>query len=322
MKIKMVGFPPPVSKTYHNWEQGLAKHGDQYIHCDTLDDLAVTDADCFYQTNELKPKFFTGPRAETHGNVMQYIIDSQKPYIVSESAPFRKHPEFLRFGWWSYKWDLGNFNNDNVDDSRWKRFEKKTGVTFKDWNSPGDDIILMGQKEGDSSLQRLYEAGYESYYFWVIDIVREIRAFTDRRIVIRPHPRNLSRGIRFANKALQRLQKENPMRNINVVISENLTEGGNQGGEGLAADLANAYCVVTYNSLSGVEAVEEGIPVFAMDGGSMVHPIAHHDLSDIEDLRYDIDLTEWKNKIAYTMWNKEDVQSGECWGHLKPVYFK
>lgn len=320
MKVKMIGFPPPVSKTYHNWEQGLERHGDEYVHCETLDDPAVLDADCFYQTNELKPKFFHEHRAETHGNLMLHILDSKKPFIVSESAPFRKHPEWLRFGWWSYKWDLGNFNNNNVDDSRWKKFQQATKTTFKDWNSPGDAIVIMGQKEGDSSLRRIYEAGYESYYYWVADQVKEIRKYSDRQIIIRPHPRNLKRGIRYTQKALFMLQKDG-VDTSNVVVSDNLTDGGNQGGEGLEADLALAHCVVTYNSLSSVEAVEEGIPVFALDGGSMAWPVAHHDLSQIENLRYDIDLTDWQNKIAYTMWNKEDVQSGDCWAHLKPEYF-
>ena len=54
----------------------------------------------------------------------------------------------------------------------------------------------------------------------------------------------------------------------------------------------------------------------------MAYPVAHTDLSIIENLNYDIDLQEWKNKIAYSMWNKQDVQTGECWTHLKQVYFK
>jgi len=54
----------------------------------------------------------------------------------------------------------------------------------------------------------------------------------------------------------------------------------------------------------------------------MAFPVAHKDLKDIENLKYDIDLQDWKNKIAYAMWNKQDVISGECWNHLKGVHFK
>jgi hypothetical protein len=97
---------------------------------------------------------------------------------------------------------------------------------------------------------------------------------------------------------------------------------GNQGGEALDRDLQNAYCVITYNSLSGIEAVEAGVPLFAMENGSMAYPLAHKDLSQIENLNYNIDLQEWKNKIAYTIWNKSEVQSGVCWNHLRQVFNK
>ena len=247
---------------------------------------------------------------------MLHIKNSEKPFIVSESQPFREHDGWLRFGWNSYRWNDANWNNANVDSIRWDRFQKLTNIKFTDWNSPGDAIIIMGQKEGDSSLVKIYQQGYESIYDWIGDQISEIRKHSDRKIIIRPHPRNLDRGAKLTTRLIDKLAL------VDVVISENLTSGGNQGGEGLDADLAQAHCVVTYNSLSGVEAVVKGIPVFALDGGSMVHPVAHHKLSQIEKINYNIDLQDWKNKIAYSMWNKEDVMSGDCWSHLKEVYFK
>lgn len=319
--IRMVGFPPPVSKPYHNWAGGMAAHGDEYFTCDDLDDPLVRGCDAFYQTNELKPKFMQESRMEQHGKYMIHILESKRPFIVSESAPFRHHPEYLRFGWWSYKWDLGDFNNRNVSRDRWEKFQEATGTSFKPWREGDGPIVIMGQKEGDSSLRRMYNAGYDSFYDWVYDQVLTIREHTDRPIVIRPHPRNLDRGLKNSQRRVLFKLQANDINTSNVTISENLTSGGNQGGEGLAADLKDAYCVVTYNSLSSIEAVQEGVPVFALDGGSMSHPVAHHDLSEINNLRYDIDLTEWQNRIAYTMWNKEEVSSGECWAHLKPAYF-
>lgn len=314
--IKMVGFPPPASKPYFHWAKGMERVGDKYIVCDDLDDPMVAQADCYYQTNELKPKFLHGGRADWHGKYLLHIQNANKPYIVSESEPFRECPGWLRFGWNSYRWNDANWNNDNVGPERWNRFEKATGITFKDWHSPGDYILIMGQKEGDSSLVNIYKSGFESVYDYIAMLCQVIRTFTDRPIVIRPHPRNLDRGAKLVTNLL----KETKLKNI--TMSENCTRGGSQGGDGLDKDLNNAYCVVTYNSLSGVESVVRGIPVFALDGGSMAWPVAHKELSQIEKLNYDIDLQEWKNKIAYSMWNKEDVMSGECWSHLKKVYWK
>jgi hypothetical protein len=90
----------------------------------------------------------------------------------------------------------------------------------------------------------------------------------------------------------------------------------------LYADLEKAYCVITFNSNSAVESLCEGIPIFALDAGSAAYDVAHHNLSQIENLNYNIDITNWCNKISYTVWSTEEVARGETWSHLKPVYFK
>jgi hypothetical protein len=108
----------------------------------------------------------------------------------------------------------------------------------------------------------------------------------------------------------------------NVQLSDNLVAGGNQGGPGLDADLQQAHCVVTYNSLSGVESVVDGIPTFVGEDGSMVWPVAHKSFSQIENLNYDIDRTQWSYDIMYTQWDNNELASGEAWEHLKPLMFK
>jgi hypothetical protein len=311
--IKMMGFVY-VSKTYAGFAEGIERNGDSYEHIREFDPKKIYNADCFYQTNLLKPKFMGGERYIHQGSKYEYILNSKKPFLVSESEPFREYRGWLRYGWSSYGWGDGNFNNANVGPERWNKFESNTGIKIKDWHSPGDAILIMGQKEGDSALVRLYEQGYASFYDWVDYVIREIRKYSDRPIIVRPHPRGASKGMkRFTSDTSQYK---------NVSVSVNQTRGGNQGGIGLEQDLANAYCVVTFNSLSAVEAVTRGIPVYALDYGSMVWPIAHKDFSQIENLKYSIDLQDWKNKIAYTMWNKQEVKSGDMWAHLKGVYFK
>lgn len=311
--IKIVGFIF-VSKQYAGWVEGIRRHGDVYEHITNFDPSEVYEADCFYQTNLLKPKFMYGDRYINQGAKYEYILNSGKPFLVSESEPFREYGAWMRYGWTSYGWGDGNFNNDNVGSERWNKFESKTGIKIKDWHSPGDAIVIMGQKEGDSALVRLYKQGYTSFYDWVDYIIKEIRKYSDRPIVVRPHPRGSGKGLKRFVKNVSQYK--------NVTISVNQSRGVNQGGVGLENDLANSYCVVTFNSLSAVEAVTRGIPVYAFDYGSMVWPVAHKDLSKIENLNYDIDLQDWKNKIAYTMWNKQELKSGEVWGHLKEVYYK
>lgn len=309
--VKITGFQF-ISKPYYGWEEGIKKHGDVYEFVRDFDPLKNYPSDCYYQTNLLKPKFL-GKRLDEQGVKYLYIQQTQKPFLVSESEPFRDYPGWLRFGWNGYGWCDANCNNDNVGPERWNKFESSTGIKIKDWNSSGEHIIIMGQKEGDSALVRLYENGYKSFYNWVEDVIDQIRKYSDRKIIIRPHPRNLDRGMKHA----KRIEKKY----ANVFVTSNVKRGGNRGGESLLEDLKNAHCVVTFNSLSAIESVVQGVPVFALDKGSMVWPIAHKDFSQIENLNYNIDLQNWKNKIAYTFWNKHEVKSGETWAHLKPVYF-
>ena len=311
--IKIIGFQF-ISKSYYGWKEGVERNGDSYELITDFDPNKIYEADCYYQTNMLKPKFMHGDRYKYQGSKYEYVLSTKKPFIVSESEPFREYPGWLRFGWNDYGWSYGNFNNINVGPERWNKFESTTGIKIKDWDSLGDNILIMGQKEGDSALVRLYNAGYSSFYDWVEYVVKELRKHTDRPIVVRPHPRGAGKSL---NSFSRRMVKYN-----NVSITPNITRGGNQGGQGLDQDLKNAYCVVTFNSLSSVEAVTRGIPVFALDGGCMTWPIAHKSLSQIENINYDIDIEEWKNKIAYTFWNKQEVKFGETWAHLKEVYYK
>ena len=311
--IKIIGFIN-VSKSYAGWVRGIERHGDVYELITDFNSTTQYNADCFYQTNLLKPKFTRADQYIHRGSKYKYILNSAKPFIVSESSAFREHSAWKRYGWSSYGWGDGNFNNDNVGAERWNKFESASGIKIKDWHSAGETIVIMGQKEGDSALVRLYEQGYASFYNWVEYVINEIRKHTDRPIVVRPHPRGSGRGLNHFIKIISNFK--------NVSMTTNQTRGGNQGGEGLERDLASAYCVVTFNSLSAVEAVTRGIPVYALDYGSMVWPISHQDFSKIENLNYDIDLQDWKNKIAYTMWNKQELKSGKTWEHLKGVFFK
>lgn len=309
--MKIVGINGTVKGVAYSLSKGMSRHGDFLEMVSSPD--KVINADAFIQTNMIKPKI----ERSQHGPSYQYIIDSKKPFLVNESAAFRDHLSYTRLGWYSYKWTEGIFGNENSPRDRWLQFEKSTNIKFKDWRSVGSKIVIMGQKEGDSSLLKLYE-DYESFYDWVEKIILDLTKYTDRPILLRPHPRNLSRG----EKLCLRLKKKYPK--LDIKISKNVKDGVTRstGGEGLQKDLQDAYCVITYNSLSGVDSVIQGIPTFAFEDGSMVWPIAHKDLKDIESLRYDIDIVQWQNDIAYCQWTNREHAKGESWSHLKPLLFK
>lgn len=295
--------------------ESIRQGGDVFYDVLSTNDPIVKDADAFVQTNMLKPKFATSDKSGPY----EYILQSKKPFLVNESPSFRRYAQITthkRYGWYSYKWTDGIFGNENSPPDRWNKFQKETNIQLQDWKSPGDKIIIMGQKEGDSSLMPLYENGYTCFREWVQEIVDEIRKYTDREIIVRPHPRNLRAGMKGAHA----------IKGKNVTVSDNIKIGdiqdGPQGGKGLEADLKQAHCVITFNSLSAVESVCDGIPTFTLDNGSMAWPVGHKDLSQIENLNYNIDRTQWCYDIAYTQWNNKECKSGEAWAHLKPLVFR
>jgi len=315
--IKLYGIEGALKTQFPSLKKGLEKHGDIFEL--TADLHYAQNADAYIQTNLIKPKVM---RNDTRRVAYSFIKDSNKPYLVHESPSFRRHLGWARLGWYSYKWTEGVFGNENSPPDRWNKFEKETGITFKDWHSPGENIIIMAQKEGDSSLLELYRK-YDSFYDWVEHIIYEIRKHSDRPIIIRPHPRNKSKGIKLAGK----LQKK--LKDKYITVSQNtdsikdfLGNGVSAKADGLYEDLKQAHCVVTYNSLSAIESICEGIPTFAFNDGSMIWPVALNDLSLIERLPQDIDLTQWKYDIAYTQWTGEEHRRGESWAHLKPLMFK
>jgi hypothetical protein len=310
----LYGIEHALKSIFPSLAKGLARHGD---HFETVKWQDADDGDCYIQTNLIKPKIL---RNDLRREAYLYIKNSGKPYLVNESPSFRRHLGWARLGWYSYKWTEGVFGNENSPPDRWRKFEQETNIKFKDWNSPGDSIVIMCQKEGDSSLLEMYKT-YDSFYDWLEDLVHEIRKYSDRPIIIRPHPRNRDRGIKLAT----RLQKK--LKDKTITVSENTDSLGDylsspNRADGLYQDLAQAYCVVTYNSLSAIEAVCEGIPTFALNDGSMIWPIAHRDLSQLENLSYDVDITQWQYDIAYTQWTSAEHGSGESWAHLKPLVFK
>lgn len=84
-------------------------------------------------------------------------------------------------------------------------------------------------------------------------------------------------------------------------------------GETLAQMLARADAVVTINSNSGVDAALAGVPVYALDIGSMAYDVAAHSCLDepVTPCR-----NEWAGELSWKQWNYDEIASGECWARI------
>jgi len=171
-----------------------------------------------------------------------------------------------------------DFRNQDMPDDR----AKLLGVELKPWRT-GRHIVLCGQVPWDASVEN------SDHLTWLRGAAERIQSYSRRPIVFRPHP--------MARQAYK------PIPGTELSI------------QSFAEDLRNAHCVVTYNSNSAVEALLDGVPVFAHDQGSMCWQVANKSLISV-DVPNRPDRSQWLNDLAYCQWTMSEMRAGLAWKHL------
>jgi hypothetical protein len=175
-----------------------------------------------------------------------------------------------------------DFRNRNMPDDRAILLRRAGLLRVLNWREKGAHVLLCGQVPWDASVEG------SDHLLWLQATVERLKAYTDREIVFRPHPKAVN-----AYKPLGCRVSTSPLRE----------------------DLETAHAVVTYNSNTGVEALIEGVPVFAADQGSMCWELANKSLLSI-DVPNMPDRVSWLNDLCYAQWNLSEMRSGEAWAHL------
>ena len=126
------------------------------------------------------------------------------------------------------------------------------------------------------------------------DMDNEIRKYTHRPIIFRPHPRcrlpEIERGLRH------------------VFRQEPQHVNGTYDSFDMGFD--DVYCTISYSSNPGVHSVIEGVPAFVS-----THSLAYDVANDI-DFLHDIenplfpDRTQWLNDYAHTEYTLEEISQG------------
>lgn len=268
------------------------------------DQKTIRSADVYIQNNIL------GQKRRKLNHYYQYILDSGKPFLVVESAVFRRNMKqppnpmaYHRYSWTSYFQNEGDYCNENSPPDRWQRIQKEQNLEVKDWRLNLDgNVLLLLQRPGDSSLVNLLKR-FGSYKNFVSYTIKQIKKNTDRRIVVRMHPLRQDRQLEV-------------LKEFDVDISTNTHGAGLlEGGAGLQRDFDNAWCVVGFNSNALTESVMEGIPTFSMCASSMAWQCSNTDLSQIENPKF-YDRQQWLNNLGYCQWREDEVARGDPWFHL------
>lgn len=277
------------------------------------DQESLENADIFIQANIAENKH------KKLRHKYEYIRRSGKPWIVAESAVFRRnmqqprHPmAYHRYSWFSFYRNEGWYNNVNCPSDRWLRIQKEQQIEIKEWRTKGEYVLVILQRPGDSSLKNLIEK-YKTYDNFLSTTIREIRNNTDRKIRLRLHPLRRDRQLEI----IKRLNLDN------IEISPN-TYGAKllEGGDGLYKDFKNAWAVVGFNSNGLTESICEGIPTFSLCPSSMAWDCSNTTLEMLETPNINIDRNQWLYNLAYCQWREDEIKQGLPWYHLEPLYEK
>jgi hypothetical protein len=193
---------------------------------------------------------------------------------------------------------FGRFNNANLTDTNhyWRICKNRIHAKFiKD--CPDDRLKRFNIKikersksSGDYILICPSSAGIDNYLHevdWLSDTVKKIKQHTDRPVRIRKKPRGKG------------------------------TSGPSVAKISIEEDLKNAWACVTSCSISAVEAICEGVPVFC-HSKSFATAIGSTDLSKIETPFY-TDPSLWLNSLTYQQFTPEEYRNGTAVSIMRDI---
>lgn len=169
------------------------------------------------------------------------------------------------------------------------------GITMLDWRQTGSHIVVCGQNQMSN------EWPFSSMESYLLDQIHKLRCYTDRPIVVRPHPRY---PVRLPNLG------------GSISVSVPKFVGGFDNYDFTQA-VSGAWAVLSYNSNCGIESTLQGIPAFVGES-SLVWELGNTDLSRIESPKLE-DRFQWANRIAHTEFSIEEIRSGFVWERIEPL---
>jgi hypothetical protein len=163
----------------------------------------------------------------------------------------------------------------DVPDDRYQELVAfNPAMEYKGWKKTGSKILVVLPTE------KPFQYYNEDRDLWVATVEKTIREYSDREIVWRE---KASRGERTNNTIYEALDDD-------------------------------IYCLVTYNSIAAVEAIQHGIPAFAL-APTAAAPVCSADLTQIENpvmLSEDV-IYKWLCSVAYGQFNLTEILTGRAW---------
>jgi len=245
---------------------GLDQLGIEHNNMDSSADVAVIWSQLWHG------------RMKHNREIWQTFRNSGRPVIVAEVGMLRR----------GSTWKLGlngtgstAYYGTELTPGR----AEKLRLTAKPWTNTGYNIVIAAQRSESEQW-----AGQPPTVAWLTETAGKIREYTDRPIVIRPHPRQRIGAVPDCV-----IQMPNPVQ-------------GTYDNFDYDQCLKTAWAVINHNSGPGSQAVLAGVPAF-VDSTSLAAPVGNLDLSRINDPARP-DRTAWLEQLAHTEWYTEEIASG------------
>ena len=283
-----------------NFVQGVQKLGDNGVAYNGYD---LQDCDVAIIQGWQHQRGKGGAHLQLRQKVIDTQIAKNRFVITADSNLFlyanraNTPYHYLRYSINGVFPNVGNYCDDKPDPKRWKQISAHTGIKLQDYQKKGRNIVLCLQRNGGWSM------GTYDIQDWVIDTVRKIRKYSDRPIIVRPHPGD-KKAVRYLSHRYNRI-KNLP----NVKLSDF--------GRPLEADLHKAWAVVNHNSSSIVGPIIQGYHAFITDPNkSQCAEVSNDHFKNIETPN-EFDREQWLERISMFHWNFAELQNGSCWAHMR-----
>ena len=229
-------------------------------------------------------------RMQSYKGIWERYRSEGKPVIVIEVGGLRRNLSF-KIGINGINRDA-DFANQEFDDQRWPLFKHE----LRPWNPTGDLIVICGQHDTSEQWK-----GLPRMSKWIEQQITEIRKYTTRPILVRPHPRNT---ISFDETKFKNVKVRLPKRDFRTYDDTDFK-----------ATLQRTWAVVNHSSNPAMEAVMKGIPVFVSES-SLCYDVGNINLADINTPAMP-NRSAWSNKLSYTEWFEDEIEQGLPWARIK-----
>ena len=199
---------------------------------------------------------------------------------------------FLRYSLNGVFYDQDEYANKNSSQDKYNLLSKELGITLQPWKTDGHYILLLMQRNAGWSMKGL------TPLTWVTNKIEELKKYTDRKILVRPHPIGT------------KLEEITSLKKIPGIKISNYTNTSIQ------EDLRKAHAALVFNSSSGVAAIMNGVPLFVDDKSAVCYQVANYDLKNIENPARP-ERQQWLNDLAACHWSDDEVLSGQLYQKFK-----